>query len=145
MHKFILMQGIPGSGKSTWAKEWVSKDTEHRVRWNRDDIRNMLGKYWIPSREALITTLENEFVVEAVKKGYDIVIDNMNLNPKILPLYTKLVNRIDDSYEIIVEKVNTPLEVCLERDKKRENSIGTNVIINIYNIYKDILNSNTDI
>ena len=145
MHKFILMQGIPGSGKSTWAKEWVSKDTEHRVRWNRDDIRNMLGKYWIPSREALITTLENEFVVEAVKKGYDIVIDNMNLNPKILPLYTKLVNRIDDSYEIIVEKVNTPLEVCLERDKKRENSIGTDVIINLYNRYKDILNSNTDI
>lgn len=140
MHKFILMQGIPGSGKSTWAKEWVSKDTEHRVRWNRDDIRNMLGKYWIPSREALITTLENEFVVEAVKKGYDIVIDNMNLNPKILPLYTKLVNRIDNSYEIIVEKVNTPLEVCLERDKKRENSIGTDVIINLYNIYKDILN-----
>ena len=143
--KLIICRGIQGSGKTTWAKQWCHEDPEHRVRFNNDDIRNMLGKYWVPSREGLIKDLKGLFLWEAMSYGFDIVIDNMNLNPKILPLYTKLVNKIDDSYEIIVEKVNTPLEVCLERDKKRENPIGTNVIINIYNIYKDILNSNTDI
>ena len=40
--KIIVLQGIPASGKSTWARQWVSEDPEHRVRFNRDDIRNML-------------------------------------------------------------------------------------------------------
>lgn len=46
MHKIILTVGIPASGKSTWAKQWVLEDPEHRIRFNQDDIRNMFGKYW---------------------------------------------------------------------------------------------------
>lgn len=45
MNKIIICRGIPASGKSTWAKQWVLEDPEHRIRINQDDIRNMLGKY----------------------------------------------------------------------------------------------------
>lgn len=46
MSKIILCRGIQGSGKTTWAKQWVLEDPEHRVRFNNDDdVRNMLGKY----------------------------------------------------------------------------------------------------
>ena len=41
----IICRGIQGSGKSTWAKQWCHEDPEHRVRFNNDDIRNMLGVY----------------------------------------------------------------------------------------------------
>ena len=41
----IVCQGIPASGKSTYANEWVLEDPVHRVRINMDSIRNMLGKY----------------------------------------------------------------------------------------------------
>lgn len=44
--KLILCRGIQASGKSTWAKAWAKEDPEHRVRFNNDDIRNMLGEYW---------------------------------------------------------------------------------------------------
>lgn len=44
----IICRGIQGSGKSTWAKQWCHEDPEHRVRFNNDDIRNMLGDYWGP-------------------------------------------------------------------------------------------------
>lgn len=54
MAKIILCRGIQGSGKTTWAKQWVLEDPEHRVRFNNDDIRNMLGKYWVPSREEIV-------------------------------------------------------------------------------------------
>ena len=82
MAKIVLCRGIQGSGKTTWAKQWVLEDPEHRVRFNNDDIRNMLGKYWVPSREGLIKDLKGLFLCEAMSYKFDIVIDNMNLNPK---------------------------------------------------------------
>jgi tRNA uridine 5-carbamoylmethylation protein Kti12 len=36
---------------------------------------------------------------------------------------------------------NTPLEVCIERDSKRENPIGAKVITETYNRYKEYLES----
>lgn len=47
MSGVIVLRGLPGSGKSTWAKEWVAGDPDNRVRINRDDIRYAsFGKYW---------------------------------------------------------------------------------------------------
>lgn len=54
-----VCQGLQGSGKTTWAKQWAEEDSEHRIRINRDDIRNMLGKYWVPQREDFVTNIED--------------------------------------------------------------------------------------
>lgn len=80
MSKLIITRGLPASGKSTWAKQWV---LEHRVRINQDDIRLMLGKYWVPKREPLVQHIQEEALIEALLKGYDIVIDNTNLKCQI--------------------------------------------------------------
>lgn len=58
--QLIICRGIQGSGKSTWAKQWCHEDPEHRIRFNNDDIRNMLGDYWVPNRE-WTTTLIKDF------------------------------------------------------------------------------------
>lgn len=79
--KLIICRGIQGSGKSTWAKQWCHESPEHRVRFNNDDIRNMLGDYWVPSREKLVTEAKANMITFALIKGYDVVVDNMNLNP----------------------------------------------------------------
>ena len=91
MSKLIITRGLPASGKSTWAKQWVLEDPEHRVRINQDDIRLMLGKYWVPKREPLVQHIQEEALIEALLKGYDIVIDNTNLNKKVLDNYRALV------------------------------------------------------
>lgn len=75
MPKIILCRGIQGSGKTTWAKQWVLKDPEHRVRFSDDDIRNMLGKHQAPEREVLVNAMRRQFIVAALKKCYDVVID----------------------------------------------------------------------
>lgn len=87
MRKIILCRGIQGSGKTFWSKQWVLEDPEHRVRFNNDDIRNMLGKYWVPSKEQLVLDLKKQFIRSSMLAGYDIVIDNMNLNPKEVEFY----------------------------------------------------------
>lgn len=43
MSKVIICQGIQGSGKSTWALDYVTKEPTKRVRVNRDSIRKMFN------------------------------------------------------------------------------------------------------
>ena len=138
MNKLIICRGIPASGKSTWAKQWVLEDPEHRVRINQDDIRLMLGKYWVPSREKLVQHIQKEALIEALEWGYDIVIDNTNLNKKVLDFYRALV--IDHGNHAIEYKdfFDTPLSICIERDKNRNLQVTEKVIRNFYNNYKDI-------
>ena len=135
MPKIILCRGIQGSSKTTWAKQWALEDPEHRVRFNNDDIRNMLGKYCVPSREPLILTLKAQFIKTSMMMGYDIIIDNMNLHPKEVEFYKCYVethnqiveelrkeNRLnpqdDFKYELEIEEFFKPLQDCIERDDK---------------------------
>ena len=138
MSKIILCRGIQGSGKTTWAKQWVLEDPEHRVRFNNDDIRNMLGKYWVTSREHLVSDIKKDFMVSAMEFGYDIVVDNMNFNPKEIEYYENLVGYMN-CYSLEYKDFFIPLEVCIERDSKRENPIGEEVIRKTYERYKSII------
>ena len=156
MPKIILCRGIQGSGKSTFAKQWVLEDPEHRVRFNNDDIRNMLGKYWVTSREPLVYVLKRQFIITSMKMGYDIVIDNMNLNPKEAEFYEQYVEahnqtveelrkenklNLQDDFKYELEFIDffTPLQECIDRDSKRPNPIGEEVIRKTYEKYKDII------
>lgn len=149
MSKIILTRGIQGSGKSTWAKKWVEEDPTHRVRWNNDDFRKMLGPYWIPERETLVYTMMSGFLNKAMLFGYDIVIDNMNLNQKDWDFVQDRITKFNnDAFIKVLEKsynlefkdfFDVSLEECIERDSKRENPIGKEVIINTYNKHKDMI------
>lgn len=153
--RIILTRGIQGSGKSFFARNWVLEDPEHRVRFNNDDIRNMLGKYWVPSRENVVSDLKKTFLCSAMKYGYDIIIDNMNLNPKEMEFYENIIKHhnttetisgdmLEYQYQIEFKDFKTPLEVCIERDSKRESPIGENVIRNTYKKYKDFYEVTTE-
>lgn len=137
MAKIILCRGIQGSGKTTWAKQWVLEDPEHRVRFNNDDIRNMLGKYWVPSREPIVTTMKNSFISGAAIFRMDVVIDNMNLNSKELDYWKDTAKMFN--YDLEIKYFPTPLQECIERDSKRPNPIGEEVIRRTYEKYKNIL------
>ena len=149
MKKIILTRGIPASGKSTWAKQEVLKDPEHSIRINRDDLRNMSGKYWVPTREHYIETCKGIILISAMNFQFDtIIIDEMNLNPKEsgkLKGEIAMVNAAckggQDKYVVeIKDFTNVPLDVCLERDSKRENPIGEDIIKGIFNKYRELYN-----
>lgn len=138
MSKFIICRGLPASGKSTWAKQWVLEDPEHRVRINQDDIRLMLGKYWVPSREKLVQEIQFDAIVEALCRKFDVVIDNTNLNKKVLEKFDRLIKTFED-YEIEYKDFfDTPLSVCIERDKNRDLQVTEKVIRDFFERYKDI-------
>lgn len=150
--KLILTRGIQGSGKSTWARKWVEEDPEHRIRINNDDIRNMLGVYWVTSREGLVSDIKKRAAQYAMYRNYDIVVDNMNLNPKEVKFWEDLVwahnetvgNNSEfkdkyDSYEIEFKDFFIPLEECIRRDAMRSNPIGEKTIRDTWRRYKHFI------
>lgn len=149
--KIIIARGIPGSGKSTWARAWVGESPETRIRINNDDIRNMLGDYWVPSREDLVSFIKHKSAVAAMGHGYDIVVDNMNLNPKEINFWETIVNshnkdteRVDlgftkYKYEIEFKDFFIPVEECIKRDAIRPNPIGEKTIREIWKKYRHFI------
>lgn len=143
MNKVIICQGIQGSGKSTWALDYVAKEPTKRVRINRDSIRKMFGKYWVLEREELCNEVEDKAIAYAMVKGFEVVIDNMNLNPKTLEHIETLVRNVDSKANITYKLFNTPLTECIIRVAKRNSSlpedeqIPISVVLKTFNRYKE--------
>ena len=143
MSKVIICQGIQGSGKSTWALDYVTKEPTKRVRVNRDSIRKMFGKYWVLEREELCNEIEDKAIAYAMVRGFDVVIDDMNLNPKTLEHIEKLVHNVDYKADIIYKLFNTPLTECVTRVEKRNASlpkdeqIPISVVLETFDRYKE--------
>ena len=146
MTKFIILQGIQGSGKSTWALDWVKENPIKRIRVNKDSIRKMFGKYWIPDREKLVKCIRDACIEEAILDGYDVVSDDMNLSDNTINELVELVKGIKLNISIEYKLFNTPLKDCLIRvDNRNKNlpedeQISRSVVISTYNAFKDKYN-----
>ena len=86
MKKVYLTKGLPGSGKSTWAKEMVSKNPNSYKRVNKDDLRAMLdnGKH-SEDAEKFILNVRDSIILLALENGKHVIVDDTNLakNTKI--------------------------------------------------------------
>lgn len=135
--KLLFLRGLPGSGKSTWARKWVEgvKHQHDVIRVNRDDLRNMRGNYWIPKQEDMITEMENACCRIAFKNGKSVVLDATNLNNDRNRERYKMFKTEFPNLEWETMEFNVPVEECILRDLKRPNSVGEKVIRDMYNKY----------
>lgn len=113
----------------------------------------MLGPYWVPSREDLVGQIKREIVHFAMRGNYDIVVDNMNLNPKEIKYWEDIVNSYNNSlknggikpdviqyeYKIEFRDFFISLGECIRRDAGRPNPIGEKVIRDTWRRYKHFI------
>ena len=141
MKKIIILQGLPASGKSTYARQLAESDPTKYVIINRDSLRKMCGKYWVPIRESYISDLERYAISSALINGFIPIIDATNLNDSVLDEWKDIAY----DYKAKIEYKTFPiqLEDAIERDSKREgdNKVGESVIKKFYNKYKHILDT----
>lgn len=117
-----VYRGIPASGKTTAALDWVDEDPAHRVRVNRDDIRFLsFGKYWDVD-ENYVTRVQSELLVSGFKAKRDIVLDNTNLKASHVKDVLKLA--ADWGYTIKHRDFPIDLQEAIDRDWARGFSKG---------------------
>lgn len=135
MSKIILLQGLPASGKTTWAKEKVILDQGDTVRVNKDDLREMMfASKWSKDRERQVLNVRDFIVEQSLKEEKNVIIDDTNFSNKHEQRMYEIASGWDD-VEIEVVKFDTPLVECLERNKKRNNAVPERIIWDMYYRY----------
>ncbi|AXC37936.1 polynucleotide kinase [Microbacterium phage Jacko] len=137
MSKIVLTRGLPASGKSTFAKEWVAEAPSERIRVNRDGIRWTQGAFpfGTPEQEEMVTVIEEGIILAAIKAGKDAIIDATNLNPRYTRKWFKLA-RLNGVREVEIIDFEVPIAELIERDASREKSVGQGVIAKLAKRWK---------
>lgn len=131
--KILILRGLPGCGKSTYAKKLLAKDPSYK-RVNKDEMRRMVddGKY-SREREAHIINLRDEFIYTSLELGYNVVVDDGNLHPKHIKRFEEIAEKADADLE--VKFFDVELKTCIKQDLMREHSVGEKVIRGFYNSF----------
>lgn len=132
MIKVILTKGLPGSGKSTWAKEMVDKNINSYKRINKDELRLMLdNSHYTSDMEKFIIQVRDSIMLAAIEQGKHVIIDDTNLSIKHENHIRQLVH---GKAEVeIKDFTDVPIETCIANDLKRLASVGEKVIRKMYN------------
>lgn len=129
----IVLKGLPASGKSTWAKEFVSKNPGW-FRVNKDDLRSMMheGK-WSKGNEKQVLLVRDASINAALACGYNVIVDDTNFAPQHIEVIKNIADQHNANFE--VKYFDVPLVDCLVRNQTRTNRVPEHVIIDMYNKY----------
>jgi predicted kinase len=133
--KVYVYQGLPASGKSSAACKLIDKNPGEYKRVNKDLLRKMLdNSHYTKDNEKFVLHLQDMIILEALKEGKHVIVDNTNLLPAHIERIKQLVKGlaevwVDDSF------LQVPVEECIKRDLQRLDSVGKDVIMQMYNKY----------
>ena len=129
----ILICGIPASGKT----HLTHNRYRNRVRLNRDDIRfahkRMIsyGQKWTQSDfdlefEKIFSDYEMKLLQLHLRRGHKIVVDDTNVTRTRRKPYVDVAKTLGKTIGILF--LNPSVELCLERNRKRQNVIPEPIV-----------------
>jgi predicted kinase len=131
MKQVIILKGLPGSGKSYWAKEQIDKNPGKYKRVSKDNLRAMLdNNRWSKANEQFILKTRDTLILLALQEGFHVLVDDTNLLPRHEETIRTLVKGL--AQVEIQDFTDVSLETCIERDKQRQNYVGEDVIRKMY-------------
>ena len=127
--KVLILKGLPASGKTTWAKEFVTLNPGWK-RINKDLLREMLDSgVWSGKNEKFILRVRDMLILEILDQGFNIIVDDTNLHPKHLQQIKSIV---PVGVEVEEKLFEVPLMECIHRDAARPNPVGRRRIFEMW-------------
>lgn len=146
--RMIITRGLPGSGKSTWAKQFAQGHADF-VRVCRDDLRSMLfgtnnkrRPEYDKKLEEVVRSTRDHIIAGAMCNGYNIVVDECGLYNHTLERLWKLADHIEAEcgQHVTVEFKNftgVDIDLCIERDSGRPDKVGEDVIRGMFKQWQE--------
>ena len=132
MNKFIMMVGLPASGKDYWIKEYLRATNEKYIVLSSDEIRKELyGDEEIQGEPKEVFDLLYKRLKSALLRGQNIIYNATNTRVKNRCTALELVKQYKD-YIIYAEIMATTLVQCYQNNCNRERKVPEDVIINMY-------------
>ena len=135
MSMLFLMKGLPGSGKSTMARE-LRKNLGNVKIVNKDRLREMLddSQYSEPN-ERFVLQVRDMIVTHALRNGLHVIVDDTNLDPIHEETLRGLARRENATFSVM-DNTHISVEECIANDLKRTSGqVGEVVIRNMYEKY----------
>lgn len=124
----IVTRGLPASGKSTWARQWVAVAPAERARVNRDDLRAMIFETpdYSHAQETAVTMAERATVKALLAAHRSVVVDATHLRPRYVREWARFAHA--NGAELEVTEFPIDVEEAITRDAARERVVGEDVI-----------------
>jgi len=124
--KLIMLVGLPGSGKSTYAKHICEYYHPEIVICSSDSIRKELyGDESIQGDSSQVFNILHERVISYLNNGVSVFYDATNLTRKDRE---SIISKCPKFVQIEAHIIWNTIETCIEQDKNRDRTVGKQVI-----------------
>ncbi|APC45130.1 deoxyribonuleotide 3' phosphatase [Shigella phage SH7] len=146
MKKIILTIGCPGSGKSTWAREFIAKNPGF-YNINRDDYRQSIMAHeerdeykYTKKKEGIVTYMQhdvaNMILCQDVTKG--VIVSDTNLNPERRKVWEEFAKEL--GHQIEYKVFDVPWTELVKRNEKRgTKAVPIDVLRSMYKRMREYL------
>ena len=135
MKDFVILVGLPGSGKTTYAQNAYPDYT----RLSFDSIRKEMGimtegekRMGTPEQEAMMRDVFQKRLSNAISEGKEIVIDNTNLKRKYRKQLVDMARKNGYNVSIVIVKTMS----LKENIHRRAGQISPDVIVRMTEGYE---------
>ena len=126
MKEVRILIGIPASGKSTFAKNFVFSHKGYKIV-STDDIRwKLFGDASIQGNPKMIFAIAHKEIMSYLDNGYNVIFDATNISRK------NRVNLKCEVENVVADYFPVTVDVALERNQQRKRHVPENVIYKMF-------------
>ncbi|MDA3643829.1 AAA family ATPase [Saccharopolyspora indica] len=132
MKELFVYRGLPGSGKTTRARELQAATGACLV--GRDHLRKLLfGKFvgLTQAQENEVTKVQERLIRDALRSDQPAIVDDMNLRARYVRRFMEIAEQ-EGAQISVIDLTNVELAWCEFNDRSRERSVGWEVIEDLH-------------
>ncbi len=151
LHKttVIFTFGVPGCGKSYWAKKYVAQYKDF-VIVERDMCRHSIqNSQGIPTIDKAVVwpkwsfktesdksdpvgTIQKELITKAIAEGKNIIISDTNISTKTVNNLVEFILSLSKDVLFVAKIFDTPLQKCIKQNMQRPYPVSQRVIYDMW-------------